>query len=110
MLKNDLLTVEIDSFGAELQSITSNTTHYSYLWHGDKTYWGRRSPVLFPLVGSVWNGKYHMDGKSLLSASTVLPETESLRSLKIAPRTRRGSVWRPTTALSSYIRAVSALR
>lgn len=62
-LKNDLLTVEIDSFGAELQSITSNTTHYSYLWHGDKTYWGRRSPVLFPLVGSVWNGKYHMDGK-----------------------------------------------
>lgn len=62
-LKNDLLTVEIDSFGAELQSITSNTTHYSYLWHGDKTYWGRRSPVLFPLVGSVWNGKYRMDGK-----------------------------------------------
>ena len=62
-LKNDLLTVEIDSFGAELQSITSNTTHYSYLWHGDKTYWGRRSPVLFPLVGSVWNGKYRMDGR-----------------------------------------------
>ncbi len=62
-LKNDLLTVEIDSLGAELQSITSNTTHYSYLWYGDKTYWGRRSPVLFPLVGSVWNGKYRMDGK-----------------------------------------------
>ena len=62
-LKNDLLTVEIDSFGAELQSITNNTTHYNYLWHGDKTYWGRRSPVLFPLVGSVWGGKYRMDGK-----------------------------------------------
>lgn len=62
-LKNDLLTIEIDSFGAELQSITANRSHYEYLWHGDKTYWGRRSPVLFPIVGSVWNGRYKMDGK-----------------------------------------------
>lgn len=61
-LKNDLLTVEIDTHGAELQSITANRTNYQYLWHGDKTFWGRRSPVLFPIVGSVWNGRYRMDG------------------------------------------------
>lgn len=62
-LKNNLLTVEIDSHGAELHSIINNITGEQYLWQGDATYWGRRSPVLFPLVGAVWNGRYRMDGK-----------------------------------------------
>lgn len=61
-LKNDLLTVEIDTLGAELQSIVDNRTNYQYLWHGDARFWNRRSPVLFPIVGSVWDAKYRMDG------------------------------------------------
>lgn len=61
-LSNNLLTVEIDSAGAELQSIINNRTRYQYLWQGDKKFWGRRSPVLFPIVGSVWNGEFRMDG------------------------------------------------
>ncbi len=62
-LKNNLLTVEISSFGAELQSIVNNISGHEYLWQGDKAFWGRRSPVLFPLVGSVWNNRYRMDGQ-----------------------------------------------
>ena len=62
-LHNDLLTVTISDHGAELQSIEQNRSHYQYLWHGDKTFWGRRSPVLFPIVGAVWQGKFLMDGK-----------------------------------------------
>ena len=62
-LKNDLLTVVIDSLGAELQSIIDNRTGYQYLYQGNTKFWGRRSPVLFPIVGAVWNGKYLMDGK-----------------------------------------------
>lgn len=62
-LKNDLLTVSIDTHGAELQSIRDNRNNYEYLWHGDARFWNRRSPVLFPIVGSVWDGKYTMDGK-----------------------------------------------
>ncbi len=62
-LKNNLLTVEIDSHGAELQSIVDNRTRHDYLYHGDSPFWGRRSPVLFPIVGSVWNGRFQMDGK-----------------------------------------------
>ena len=61
-LSNDLLTVTIDTFGAELQEIANNRTGWQYLWHGDKAFWGRRSPVLFPIVGSVWDGCYRMDG------------------------------------------------
>jgi len=61
-LKNDVLTVAISSFGAELQSIKNNRTGHEYLWHGDSRFWGRRSPLLFPIVGSLWQGEYRMDG------------------------------------------------
>lgn len=60
-LKNDRLEVVIASFGAELQNIRDIKTKTEYLWQGDKRWWGRRSPVLFPIVGSVWNGEYSMD-------------------------------------------------
>lgn len=63
-LSNNLLTVEISSAGAELQSIVNNHTRHQYLWQGDKKFWGRRSPVLFPIVGSVWNGEFRMDSNT----------------------------------------------
>ena len=62
-LSNDLLEVKIESHGAELQSIESKRSHHQYLWQGDARFWGRRSPVLFPIVGAVWNGVFHMDGQ-----------------------------------------------
>ena len=58
-ISNSILTVEISEHGAELQSIKKNGKEY--LWQGDANFWGRRSPVLFPNVGRVWNDKYtHM--------------------------------------------------
>lgn len=62
-LKNDLLTVEIESRGAELQSIKNNKTGQQYLYQGNTRFWGRRSPVLFPIVGSSWDNEFIMDGK-----------------------------------------------
>ena len=60
-LKNDILTVKVSEHGAELQSIMKGQVEY--LWQGDPAYWGRRSPVLFPIVGSVWEKTYRVDGK-----------------------------------------------
>lgn len=61
-LKNERLTVMVDSFGAELISIVDkNGTEY--LWCGDSKYWGRHSPVLFPIVGKSRDGKFTYDGK-----------------------------------------------
>ena len=62
ILENEYLLVEVSSFGAELQSIRDKSTGFEYLWHGDKTYWGRRSPVLFPIVGKVWDGRMRYQG------------------------------------------------
>lgn len=60
-LKNDILTVEVNEHGAELQNIRRGPVEY--LWQGDPAYWGRRSPVLFPIVGSVWEKRYRVAGK-----------------------------------------------
>lgn len=60
-LENGILTVQVSEHGAELQSIRKGGTEY--LWQGDPAYWGRRSPVLFPIVGSVWEKRYRVQGK-----------------------------------------------
>lgn len=62
VLENDILRVSVDSHGAELQSILNLRTKQEYLWQGDSRYWGRRSPILFPIVGRVWDGQYTMNG------------------------------------------------
>lgn len=62
-LKNETLTVGFESLGAEMISLKENQTGQEYLWHGDKKFWGRRSPVLFPFVGRVRNGVYTYAGQ-----------------------------------------------
>lgn len=63
-LTNEHLTVQISSHGAELCSIRGNASGQEYLWQADPTYWKRHSPVLFPIVGSVWENRYHHAGQS----------------------------------------------
>ena len=61
-LSNSVLTVQRAEHGAELQSIKKDGKEY--LWQGDAKFWGRRSPVLFPIVGRVWNNKYRHAGNT----------------------------------------------
>lgn len=63
VLENEYLRVEASTFGAELQSVKDKTTDFEYLWYGDKAYWARRSPILFPIVGKVWDGRMLYQGK-----------------------------------------------
>jgi len=61
-LKNEKLTLTISSMGAELQSIKDNEGK-EYLWQADPNFWPRHSPILFPAVCGLWEGKYRNDGK-----------------------------------------------
>lgn len=63
ILENEKLCVEIESFGAEIKSVKNKETGLEYMWQGDKKYWGRTSPVLFPFVGSLKNKEYFYKGK-----------------------------------------------
>lgn len=61
-LTSDLLTISIATHGAELCSIIDRSGR-EYLWQADPRYWKRHSPILFPIVGSVRDGHFTIDGR-----------------------------------------------
>ena len=76
ILENECLKVEIDSFGAEVKSVYGKKNHIEYMWCGDKKYWGRTAPVLFPFVGSLKNKEYKYEGKTYVIGVFGCPEKE----------------------------------
>ncbi|NBA01837.1 aldose 1-epimerase family protein [Erysipelothrix rhusiopathiae] len=62
-LENESLLLEFDCKGAELRRALNKETQKELMWNGDAAFWGRVSPVLFPIVGKVFNGKYTIDGQ-----------------------------------------------
>ena len=61
-LKNEQLTIKVAEKGAELQSVKDDEGR-EYMWQADPKFWPRHSPILFPLVCSVNNDTYLVDGK-----------------------------------------------
>lgn len=62
-ISNDKITIQVDSMGAELKSLKRVADAREYLWQGDPAYWSRTSPVLFPIVGALKNGRYRIGEK-----------------------------------------------
>lgn len=62
-LENNILKIAIDTHGAELSSIFNKNENKEMLWQGDSQFWGRKSPVLFPVVGKYKDGKTTYNGK-----------------------------------------------
>lgn len=56
-LKNEFLTVKINSLGAEVVSVLSNN-NFEYIWQADPNIWKRHAPILFPIVGKLQENKY----------------------------------------------------
>jgi galactose mutarotase-like enzyme len=61
-ISNSNLTAQIKHMGAELFSLKSNLNK-EYIWEGNPTFWGKHSPILFPIVGSLKNNSYSYNGK-----------------------------------------------
>ena len=59
-IKNDKITMVISSLGAEPQSLVFEEREY--LWQGDKNYWFRRAPLLFPMIGPTRDNKISVNG------------------------------------------------
>ena len=60
-IKNSNLSAEINPFGAELISLKSNNNK-EYIWEGNQDFWGKHSPVLFPIVGTLKNNSFLYEG------------------------------------------------
>jgi galactose mutarotase-like enzyme len=66
-LSNSIISAQIETLGAELCSLKDNTNR-DYIWEGNPTFWGKHSPVLFPIVGTLKNNTfYHSDKEYTLS-------------------------------------------
>lgn len=60
-LSNGQISISVKKHGAELCSLKS--AGREYLWQADGEFWARHSPVLFPIVGSLWNKKFVSGGR-----------------------------------------------
>jgi galactose mutarotase-like enzyme len=63
-IENDWLKVGIERHGAELRKVTHKKNALDYMWTGDEAYWGRVSPILFPIVGRLKEDQYQQDGQT----------------------------------------------
>ena len=64
IIENENLRVAIQPKGAELDSIVHKQTQLEYLWQGDVVFWGKKSPILFPIVGTLKDNSYSYEGKN----------------------------------------------
>lgn len=90
-IHSDKIILIVSSYGAEMQSIKKDGREY--LWNGDETYWGERSPVLFPYVGRFTDGRYklwgaeyemHIHGFAKESEFVLVRKTENQLVFKLA--------------------------
>lgn len=58
-IANSEISITINALGAELTSLRLLKTDKEYIWEGDASFWGKHSPVLFPIVGTLKNDCYY---------------------------------------------------
>ena len=84
-LKNNILSVDIDTLGAEIRRITVNGE--DRLWSGDPDVWEGTAPVLFPMCGGLRDDKFTHGGKEYHLAKHGFAKKWILR-LKAKPKLR----------------------
>ena len=62
-IHNTHLRATISTLGAEMHSLHLTDSGRAIIWHGDETFWSGHSPILFPIVGSAWNGTLRHEGR-----------------------------------------------
>lgn len=62
-LFNNEITASIHHIGAELISLKNNSER-EFIWEGNPEFWGKHSPVLFPIVGTLKNNQYQHKNKT----------------------------------------------
>ncbi len=61
-ISNGIISISVESCGAELKSLRTVENEKEYFWQGDPEYWVRSSPTLFPITGALHEGEYRLDG------------------------------------------------
>lgn len=62
-LENKNFLISINTKGAELYSFKNHIVNKEYIWEGNPEFWGKHSPILFPIVGTLKNDSYYYNDK-----------------------------------------------
>src|SRR5579872_3351872 len=63
-IEDQQLRIGIHPKGAKLQHIFHKGNQTEYLWNGDPAFWGKHSPLLFPIVGTLKTNTYYYEDKA----------------------------------------------
>ena len=53
VIENENIKATINPLGAELVSLLKLDDNTEYMWDANPAFWGKTSPVLFPIVGGL---------------------------------------------------------
>ena len=62
VIENEKIRAIINPLGAELVSLLKLDDNTEYIWDANPAFWGKTSPVLFPIVGGLKNETYFYEG------------------------------------------------
>ncbi len=110
VIKNEFINAVISPKGAELQSLISLETGIEYMWSGDPAFWAKKSPVLFPIVGSLKNDTYYYNqqpyhlprhgfARDKVFEAAKLNDSEAIFTLADSPETHSNYPFEFTLAL-----------
>ncbi|MGN0649797.1 MAG: aldose 1-epimerase family protein [Oscillospiraceae bacterium] len=84
-LNSGNVSAVIDSFGAELKSLRVDGKEL--MWSADPAFWGKTSPILFPMIGTLKDGKTVINGKEYAIRRHGFVRDTELKPEKITPAT-----------------------
>lgn len=53
LLENEYVAIKVLSKGGELKSFFDKKKQFEWIWQADERFWGKSSPILFPIVGAL---------------------------------------------------------
>ena len=83
-LKSGNVSAKINSHGAELKSLVIGGREL--MWSADPAFWGKTAPILFPMVGTLKNGKTLIHGREY-----AVPRHGFTRDLELNAETVSGT-------------------
>lgn len=98
-LKSGKVTAKIISKGAELKSLRVGSREL--MWSADPAFWGKTSPLLFPMIGTL------KDGKALINGSEYkITKHGFARDLEFTPEDFNGSSAMFSLVQNDYTKAM----
>lgn len=58
-IENEKYILEVSTKAAEITSFKCKETNIEYIWNGNPEFWKNRNPILWPVISSSYDKKYH---------------------------------------------------